>query len=68
MKHNYGHGCCPHQDCGGTDLGVSGYQCADCGHYFSLSRLVMGGDSEYYCRAGMGHNTADGLRQARTQA
>ncbi len=32
-----------------------GFQCADCGYYFSRSRIkdIAG---EYYCRDGMGHN------------
>jgi hypothetical protein len=49
---------CPHPDCGGQGRDyVTGWQCAECGHYFPRPRVAMGDDSEPYCRGGMGHNT-----------
>jgi hypothetical protein len=78
IQHNFDRpGPCPHPDCGSSGTGdVTGYQCAECGHYFPRSRVVMGDDSEPRCRAGMGHearrvtvrrsqlvNTAPGRRE-----
>jgi hypothetical protein len=53
--HDFTGGHCPHLDCGGRGH-VTGWQCADCGHYVPRSRVVIAEDSEPYCRAGMGHN------------
>jgi hypothetical protein len=45
---------CWHPACGGVTGDVTGYQCADCGHYFPQPRITMGEDSEPHCRGGMG--------------
>ena len=56
---------CPHPDCGGQDRGyVTGFQCADCGHYFPRTRVKIGEDSEPRCRAGMGCDMAPTIRHA----
>lgn len=69
MPHNFGHGHCPHSDCGDNAYStVQGYQCNDCGHYFSRRRVFLADDSEYYCREGMGHNTRDAIKQACSRA
>jgi hypothetical protein len=55
LVHNFGEGPCTHVDCGGPTGTVRGYQCAECGHYFPRTRVVMGADNEPRCRSGMGH-------------
>lgn len=55
IRHDYTKPACPHPDCGGDGrYGVTGYQCAECGHYYPRNRVRMDSDSELRCRDGMG--------------
>lgn len=63
--HNFADGSCPHSDCGASGTGdVTGYQCAECGHYFPRNRVRMDEDSEVRCRIGMGCDNAPTIRHA----
>lgn len=63
--HNFAAGACPHRDCGAGGTGdVTGWQCAECGHYFPRNRVRMDEDSEVRCRIGMGCDAAPTIRHA----
>lgn len=63
--HDFTGDACPHPDCGGgPSATVTGYQCAECGHYFPRERVRMDPDSEPRCRIGMGCDAAPTIRHA----